>query len=231
MQQVAYRPVPPPSYPNPNGKRRGPSPVIALTAIIMFALSGLLVGFAAGALTHRHPSTGKTDTTQVTHPVSTQTQAPTQTTTAQKVKLGCPIIESYDGTEIANGSISYTFAAQASDRSAGICGPGNPVHAPGITCKLWLTKGDKINETLNAILGSRLANVDTLAQSMPDEIEHGLAFDTPQTQHCDEKGHATWKYRVDPSVHPGGYHLVVLTDWDGTSYSWSWANVELKKND
>lgn len=233
MQQVAYnRPLPPPSYSNSNGKRRGPSPAIALAAILMFALSGLLVGFAAGALTHKRTSTPTPDTKQDTRPVTTRTQTATQTTTTQKVQLGCPRIEASDGAEVANGSLSYTFAAQASDKSAGLCGPGNPVNAPGITCKLWLTKDDNPSKTLIPIIGSRLANVGTLALPMPGEVNHGLVFDstTPQTQHCDAKGHATWKYGIAPSVHPGSYHLVVLTDWDGTYYSWSWANIGVKKN-
>ncbi|MBV9689749.1 MAG: hypothetical protein JO202_08545 [Ktedonobacteraceae bacterium] len=232
MQQVARKLVLP-SYPNPNDHKRGPSPVLALTAIFMFAFSGLLIGFAVGALAHRQaPPTQTADSKQNTHQLITQAQPPTQTTTVQKVELGCPLIGSFNASEIANGSVSYKLSVQVRDKSGGACGSGNPVHAPGITCKVWLTADDHINQTLKSITPSRLAKTDTLAQPMPNEVENGLIFDpaTPQTQLCDEQGHITWKYSINPSVQAGPYSLLVLTDWKGVSSNWSWVYITVQKN-
>jgi hypothetical protein len=199
----------------------------------MFAFSGLLIGFAVGALAHQHTPTQMAQSKQNAHQLITQIQAPTQTATIQAVELGCPLIGSYNTSEVANGSVSYKLSAQVRDKSGGPCGSGNPVHAAGITCKLWLTADDHINQTLKAITPSRLAKIDTLAQPMPNEVENGLLFDTatPQTQVCDEQGHITWKYSINPSVQPGAYSLLVLTDWKGTSSNWSWVYITVQKND
>ncbi|MBV8822436.1 MAG: hypothetical protein JO123_06565 [Ktedonobacteraceae bacterium] len=231
MQQVARRLVPP-RYPNSHGNKRGPSPVLALTAILMFAFSGLLIGFAVGALAHQHTPTQTANSNQNTHPLITQAQAPTQTTTTQTLQLGCPLIGSFNAAEIANGTASYNLSAQARDKSGGACGSGNAVHAPGITCKLWLTADDHINQTLKGITPSRLAKIDTLAQPMPNEVENALLFDpaTPQTQLCDKQGHITWKYSINPSVQPGQYSLLVLTDWKGISSNWSWVYITVQQN-
>jgi hypothetical protein len=59
----------------------------------------------------------------------------------------------------------------------------------------------------------------------------GLQFDsaTLQTQVCNDQGQAKWNYTVSPSVAPGSYDLVVLTDWQGKSFIWSWFHITIKK--
>ena len=38
-----------------------------------------------------------------------------------------------------------------------------------------------------------------------------------------------WNYTVAQSVDPGTYYLMVLTDWDGVHFNWSWVNMTIKK--
>jgi hypothetical protein len=83
-----------------------------------------------------------------------------------------------------------------------------------------------------------LQNVNTIqkpltgrAQDQSYQEIQALNFDTgtQQTQLSNVKGRVTWKYQVASSVAPGDYDLVVLSDWDGKYYNWSWANIEIKK--
>ncbi|MFL5628649.1 MAG: hypothetical protein ACJ788_23965, partial [Ktedonobacteraceae bacterium] len=62
------------------------------------------------------------------------------------------------------------------------------------------------------------------------EIPGLTFFDTnsPQTHLCTSKGKGTWTYQVAPSVPPGVYDLVVLTDWSGIHYNWSWVQITIK---
>src|SRR5947199_4681228 len=111
---------------------------IAVVAILLFAFSGLISGFAVGAFVHPKAKTGAgtgstgsgtTPITQVTHTPSTvQTQTPAE--------LGFPVIDKsvFVYYELANGQTPYTYSAYA------VYANGNRVHSPGITCKLWLTK-------------------------------------------------------------------------------------------
>jgi hypothetical protein len=216
--------------------------VIVLTAFIFFALSGLLIGFAVGAFTRfRQPQpTGNKGTATVV----VQTQAPKPTATVDVLALGgvgCPSISQVVPTELADGKTSYTFSAQAQIRDpSGRCQftVDRPLHASGITCKLWLIQRLPKNQTLLFPKEKeRLTRVEltspltgTIQNTDFPEIQ-GLRFDsnTPQTQLCTDQGQATWTYTVAPSVAPGDYDLLVLTDWQGKSMSWSWVNIAVKK--
>src|SRR5690242_18080212 len=101
---------------------------IIVTAITLFALSGLLLGFTAGALTRpKHIQSG-TPNDNNTQPVSIQTATPqtTPTIAPAQIKLGCPLIMADKNILQANNSISYSLSVQAADKSAS-CLHGKPV--------------------------------------------------------------------------------------------------------
>ena len=134
-----------------------------------------------------------------------------------------PAIQQVTYVEIANGNTPYTVTAQAVDKK------GQPIYSQSITCKLWLTEDNNVNANMPA---SRLVSVDTLAQPFPKE-EGALNFaeTTPQTQPCNNNGQGQWSYTVSPSIKHGIYYLVVLMDWDGIHYNWSWITITIKKAD
>src|SRR5579863_5299028 len=122
-----------------HGNASSPSQSIAIVAIILFALSGLVSGFAIGAFVHlpQSPSantgtSGKTSLIAKQSPVSTRV-----THTIRTVPLGWPVIEYFNDMEIADGSTLYTFSAYPVDQSVDT-GHGKQVFASGITCKVWL---------------------------------------------------------------------------------------------
>src|SRR5260370_11537647 len=89
---------------------------IAVVAILLFAFSGLISGFAVGAFVHtkaqRGTATGTGTTGTGTTPVVRVTHTPVSTTTTVHVNLDLPVIGDYSTFQIANGSTSYTFSAQ-----------------------------------------------------------------------------------------------------------------------
>ncbi|MBV9231620.1 MAG: hypothetical protein JOZ18_20085 [Chloroflexi bacterium] len=221
MQQVASRPGP---NTTPGGSTR--SQTIIITAITLFALSGLMIGFAVGAFARPQQTSLSTPRQQQTAPATgkTPTAAPTQA--AQIIALGYPVITNISYTEIADGATSYMFSAHPVDQSIDQ-GHGKPVHASNITCKLWLMKDEHPIATLLAA-SSRFHAIDTIAQPMPNEVQNALLFDgTQQTQPCNATGDTTWKYKV-ATIDPGTYTLVVLTDWSGVRYNWYASNIQIK---
>lgn len=200
---------------------------IAVFAILLFALSGLISGFAMGAFVRPKIGIGTKPTGSGITPVGQNTKTAV-TTTLTPTKLGWPVFTP-SGKQIANGTSLYTLTAQVVDQSIDPRN-GYPVHASGITCKIWLTKDGNINDNIQADNYKRLKSVDTLNESFPGEIVGALNFDpgTQQTQPSNANGQATWKYTVAPFVAPGDYFLVVLADWNGAHYNWSWAHIEIK---
>lgn len=225
MQQTVSRPGP-----NTNSNHNGSSQSqkIIITAITLFALSGLVIGFAVGAIT-RPPQAAQPTPTIKSSPIASQKATPSPTP-IQKAPLGCPVVDSQPFSATADGTTPYTVQAHATDKS-GECLKGKPMQQAGITCKLWLSRvpgNGKID-----IPNSALTKVDSLQQPIGgnDEVVNGLTFDptTPQTQKCDSKGQATWKFSIAPDVKRGSYDFVVLTDWDGAYANWSWVPLEIKK--
>lgn len=218
---------------NPVNRAVGPraSRGIIVTAITLFALSGLLLGFTAGALTRPKQAQTSTPNNTNTQPVTIQTTTPktTVTTAPTQIKLGCPLVTADNNTLQANNNTNYTLSVQAADKS-GACLQGKPVHAAGITCKAWLIKAA---DDPKDVPHDRLLNIDGLAQPLPHEIINGLTFDptTPQLQQCNAQGQGTWKYGIASSVDKGKYHLMVLTDWQGKFFNWSWVDVTVNKGD
>ena len=113
---------------------------IAIVAIILFALSGLISGFAVGAFVHPKAQTGSgtgtssntgsksTPNTQVTH-------APV--TTLPPIRMGDPVVTEISTFQKANASTPYIFTAHAVDTSIDKH-HGKQIYASGITCRLWL---------------------------------------------------------------------------------------------
>ena len=130
---------------------------------------------------------------------------------------------------MADDNNTYTFSVQATDQSNGKTVAGNPIHEPGISCKLWLTKS-RTDVSAN-MSPDQLKAVDNLSQPFPKEEVNALDFfdpSTPQTQMCNAKGQANWNYKVTTSVEHGSYFLVVLTDWSGVHWSWSGSQSTLR---
>jgi hypothetical protein len=227
MEQISFNPA------ANMGSARGPraSRGIIITAITLFALSGLLLGFTAGALTRPKQTQTGSHNNDGLQPVTLQTkttQAAPTATTAQ-IKLGCPLITADNNTLQANNTVNYTLNVQAADKSAA-CLQGKPVHETGITCKAWLIKASDDPKELPV---DRLLDVAHLGQPLPHEVVSGLTFDptTPQVQSCNAKGQGTWKYGVASFVDKGHYRLMVLTDWQGKFYNWSWVDITVNKGD
>ena len=199
------------------------SRAIAVISIILFAIAGLLSGFAVSAFTRpvQQQLANNTGTT-LTPPQQKPAHTPTATShTQQSFPMNPPSIQQY--TELADGSTTYNVTAQAVDKK------GQPIYSQSITCKLWLTEDNNVNANMPA---SRLISVDTLAQPFPKE-EGALNFaeTTPQTQPCNNNGQGQWSYTVSPSIKHGIYYLVVLMDWGGIHYNWSWVAINIKKGD
>jgi hypothetical protein len=225
MQQTMSRPQP--NMP-PNGQNSGPARTqsLIITAITLFALSGLIIGFAVGAVT-RPKQAAQPTATPATNPIAHQAQ-PTTAPKTEPVPLNCPIIDQSDGTGAADGTTIHTFQAHAVDKSGKCAQSGKAVEAPGITCKLWLSK---VPDNGSVDIGSAWKTIATVSQPFKGEVQNGLMFDstTPQTQKCNDKGQGMWKFSISPDVKPDDYYLVVLTDWDGKYANWSWIGFSVKK--
>ncbi len=199
------------------------SRMIATIAILLFALAGLISGFAVGAFVRpNQPHQATNSNKPINAPVQgkTGTQTPTPTVINPQL-LGIPTIKSFQYSENADGTTNYTFTAQAVDKLQ------QPLHYAGITCKMWLTHDGKVN---NNIPPNRLKAVDTLAQPFPKEVVNALNFasTTPQVQSC-TAGQGNWNYSLSSSLDSGTYYLVVLMDWSGIHYNWSWSQIIIKK--
>ncbi len=204
---------------------------IATRAILLFALSGLISGFAVGAFVHLKPATGTTHNTgSGTTPIAQNTRpSATPITQPDPVRFDYPKLDHVDYLEKADGSTFYTFSAHINVT----------VRASDLTCRLWLVQRIPAN-TVNFDLEStnNLKDINTLSNPLTgiangqtfNEIQD-LNFDpsTPQTQSCTTYQQATWKYQVSTTAHPGDYDLIVLFDWQGKHYNWSWVNIVIKK--
>lgn len=202
---------------------------IATGAILLFALAGLISGFAVGAFVHPRPATGTTHNTGLgTPPVVQNTRTPATPATPENVNLDEPKINLGDITfrQIANGSTTYTLSALIIEKNK------KPIQVSDVTCKLWVTKSAT---DVNLLLGANNYAIprafDTIQQQpFPNEV-NALNFNpsTQQIQPCTPNGNTSWNYTISPSVDPGTYHFVVLADWQGKHYNWSWVNIEIKK--
>lgn len=228
MQQAASR------QPNPNfganNKSNSRSTIIIILALLLFALSGLMTGFATGAFTRpkptQHPQGNKgTKGALLATATPQQTSSPSTTSTPQVVKLGIPFVQELTSKEKADGTTNYTVTAYPVDKEH-----QSQVHFPDITCKLWLTKDKNATETLLAA-PDKLTSLDTVSQVLPTEMDKALMFvgSTSQTQPCNANGLTTWTYTVSSTVKSGMYFIMVLTDWKGKAYNWRALEISVKK--
>ena len=214
------------------------SRTITLFAISLFALAGLISGLSVGAFVRPNLALPALNSNSpATSKITTEPQTATPTPHAQHfVKLGWPVIPQYSTFEAADGDTNYTLVAYAVDQSIDSA-HGNPVHASGITFKLWLVQSIPTGTTYMLAIND-LKNVGTIQNPLTGSVQgqpygeiSGLNFDaaTQQTHASNAKGKVTWKYQVSPSVAPGDYDLVVLADWDGKYFNWSWVNIKIKQ--
>lgn len=202
---------------------------IAIIAILLFALSGLISGFAVAAFIRpAKPLQPVRTNTDTTIPATGQGKTPTTSPSLiSPIPLGYPILDHISPSEVADASTLYTVSIQAVDQSRDTQ-RGKPVHASNITCIIWLMKSPIRPANMPA---SRLSDVDTLQSPFPQEEQNTLLFDstTQQIQSSNSKGQATWNYRVATSVNPGKYYLIVLTDWKGIHYNWWQQEITITK--
>ena len=209
---------------------------VAVMAAILFALSGLITGFAFGAFVHFSPAKSDNLTTSINTSQQKTGSGKTPTTRPKMnpVALGVPDTSISASAEIADGSTPYTVTTQVTSQiksNPALRGPN--LQTSGITCKIWLTKEPSVSAMLRANDNQIPRSIDTLAQTFPDEIQGGLNFasNTLQTQMCDSSGQAHWSYTINPSVKPGHYTLAVITDWNGQHYNWGWQYITIKQAD
>jgi hypothetical protein len=202
---------------------------ITLTSLVLFALAGLMSGFAVGAITHHHISATQPSTTPTAPAIAQHRITPTADPTQTPIWLDIPQFAAGPTfSETADGQSSYSVTVQAIDKQ------GHDVRGAGVTCKLWLIKRVPDGAHLQLPdIGQRTSQA-SIAQSIPGQVGGksynevgGLQFDptTPQTQSCNSQGRATWNYTISPAVPAGKYDLVLLTDWHGVHYNWSWAHI------
>ncbi|MDQ6661172.1 MAG: hypothetical protein M3Z24_09440 [Chloroflexota bacterium] len=211
--------------PNIRGGSGKPSRSIAILAVLLFALSGLLSGFAFGAFGHTHTKPGQTNTSPVPgHSTHQKTPTATATKTEQPVFLDPPKIIQTSTSEVADNSTSYTFSTQILNKYS-----VTPITATDVTCKIWLTKDNKVSDMLRANNYAILSSISAIPNPFPDEVTGGLNFTSgQQTKFCNSSGPTTWTYTVSSSVQNGSYYIVVLADWKGIHFNWSTIAIKIK---
>ncbi len=209
---------------------------ITIITILLFAISGLLSGFAFGAFIRPKQATVTTP-----HPGTTvvvqKGQSPTAVPTMGPQKIGYPTVPQWTVSEKADSTTTYTFSSQAVDQSID-AGRGKPLHAPGITCKIWLIKELAANARLD-VPTDRLQDTANLAkpitasaQGQKYEEITGLNFTTTQqTQKSDANGQCKWQYQVTTAIAPGEYDMVILNDWNAEHWNWYWRAITITKAD
>jgi len=213
-----------------------------ITAVTLFALSGLMVGFTIGAFTHPRAAVQTPKDTRA--PVLTVSKAPTPTKAPTvdiaTVKIGCPIPGSYQPTQIPDGTTDYTFSAQIVDRSIDNtppCGKGNPLAISDLSCKMWLVKEQddarKLADRVNKLPDAQKQAMWSLQTPFPQEVTQGLQMDngSASAMTCNPKGGlTTWHYKLAPDLEPGTYYIAVLANWHGAYSNWTWVPLTIAKN-
>src|SRR5438067_10794854 len=99
MQQTMSRPQP---NMQPNNQNKGPARTqsLIITAITLFALSGLIIGFAAGAVTRPQQAAQPTPQNNNNQTSIQKAQPTAATPQTQPQQLGCPIINQSDSSGV-----------------------------------------------------------------------------------------------------------------------------------
>ncbi len=194
---------------------------LAVYTLLVFSLAGLIAGFAFGGFSHPGSNTNTTNIGPAIKntPLAQQhTITPTLTTQAENVQLDIPKILSYKDNEQADGSTTYTLAAQIIDKST-----KKLIIASDVTCRLWITKDAGATDTAlrnnNEALPKAIASI---TQPFPSETTGALTFasTSPQVQPCVANGQTSWTYTLATTVQAGNYYLYILADWKGYHYNW-----------
>ncbi|GAC1376357.1 MAG: hypothetical protein NVS2B12_34980 [Ktedonobacteraceae bacterium] len=214
-----------------------------ITAIILFALSGLMVGFTVGAFTHPRPVPQAHKDTKV--PVLMVSKAPTPTQQASTadiatVRIGCPIPGDYKAVQVSDGTTDYTFSAQIVDKSldnGSACGKGKPLAAVDLSCKMWLVKEQddirKLADHINKLPADQRQAMWNLQQPFPKEVTNALVMDAGSmpAMTCNSTGGATtWHYKLSPQIAPGTYYIAILANWHGGYSNWTWVPLTIAKS-
>jgi hypothetical protein len=235
MQQLTSRP-----QPDQQVNRGAPrSQVILIVALLLFSVAGLASGFSVGALSRKTSKTPQP--TQITSIMSQQkgkTAAPTPKPIVKITPLGCPQPTTGTSTmfQQQDGTTSYTFTTQAIDNTGTSCGVGRPIHSTGITFKIWLTKLLPINKKIQ-FSTNILTHPAQFTKPLEikagnknyQELQNELQFSTAQVQQSNNQGQVIWHYTINPDLKDGTYTLVLLDDWQGQTYNWSWFDLIVKK--
>ena len=208
---------------------------VAVFAVLLFALAGLISGFAVGGFVR--PKIGGTSNNQGgnnINPIVQQTKTATPNSGPQPVHFDFPTIDHSESPDVPNGT-TYTLTARL---STVIGRDGQPVHANNLTCKLWLISHVPGSQQIS-IPPDILKNVANISDTFTSqaagvsypEIQSALIFDssTPQTHSCSTDGEVTWRYQISPQADPGKYTVVVLYDWSGKHYNWSWKDLTIRQ--
>ncbi len=226
MQQVASRP-------NQNLNGNNQTQKIVITAITLFALSGLMMGFAVGAFTRPHKQAtikqAVVPTTVAKQPTPKPTTAPAMDVAA--VGISCPILNLSAISQNADGNTNYTLSAEIQDQSISKnpkpCGTGKALRAAGLMCKIWLTQSQNSLENLSR---QQLSPVSNLQNLFPKEEQDAFQFtgNQQQVQPCSQTGATNWGYKLSPTLKSGTYFLAVVADWQGTVFNWTWKGITIK---
>jgi hypothetical protein len=217
---------------------------VMITAITLFALSGLMVGFAVGAFTHPRQTTQANKNNSMSAPVIDRKPTPTKTTTVDiaTVRIGCPILgaNSYSAMQIPDGTTDYTVSTQIVDKSIDNttpCGKGKNLAVPDLTCKIWLVKKEtdvsRLNENISKLPDDEKQAVWNFQAPFPKEEQGALQVDNGSTTAipCNQTGGLTvWHYKLSPTIDEGHYFLAVIANWHGTFSNWTWVPITVAKN-
>jgi hypothetical protein len=215
-----------------------------ITAITLFALSGLMVGFTVGAFTHPRATQQTQKNTKA--PALTVSKRPiatkAPTITIATVKIGCPIIPSneYGQTQISDGTTEYTFSAQIVDKSidnTSPCGKGNPLAMPDLSCKMWLVREQddarKLADRINSMPNDQKEAIWNFQTPFPKEVTQAVQMDNGGSTaiNCNPTGGpTTWHYKLSPDLDPGAYFITVLANSHGNYSNWAWVPLTVTKN-
>jgi hypothetical protein len=235
MQQLEYRPQPD-QQANRGGAPR--SQVILIVALLLFSVAGLASGFSVGALTRtQHNNQNNTQPVTSIQPPTKQQVTPQVTKTVDliAVGIGCPkpITPIPSAAQIADSTTTYTVEAQIVDKSIekkSACGIGKALKAPGITCKIWITKDQDSLRHLKETSNKLLTDLNKLPDAFPHENTNTLLFNgSSQVQNCNPNGTTNWKYSIASNTDPGTYFIAVLADWKGILQNWAWIQINIMK--
>lgn len=204
---------------------------ITTYALLCFALSGLIIGFAIGGFAgHRSTTTlVSSHTPEVRTPSIAQriTTTATATPVPENILPANPIIGSDDYTspQKADGSTDYKLSASIMNKVT-----NKPVEVSTVTCRLWLTRDAQgTQQALSANNYALPKAINALDQPFPQEEAGAMEFhhSSKQVQPCSANKKTTWAYTLSPELRRGTYYLVVLADWKGKHYNWYMVQITI----